>query len=113
MNLKLGFPDRGQILCDIASMWNLRKWYKWTYLQNSNRVTDVENKPMVTRGDRGKDKLGEITTKNLLCSTGNSTQCSVTTYTGTNIIKSRYMYMYNWFTVMFESLKTVWSFSKN
>ena len=25
-------------------MWNLRKWYKWTYLQNWNRVTDVENK---------------------------------------------------------------------
>ena len=29
-------------------MWNLKKWYKWTYLQNRNRVTGVENKPMVT-----------------------------------------------------------------
>ena len=27
-------------------MWNLKKWYKWTYLPNRNRVTDVENKPM-------------------------------------------------------------------
>ena len=27
------------------------KWCKWTYLQNRNRVTDVENKLMVTRGE--------------------------------------------------------------
>ena len=26
------------------------KWYKWTYLQNRNRLTDLENKLMVTRG---------------------------------------------------------------
>ena len=37
-----------QILYDTAYMWNLRKGYKWTYLQNQNRVTDVENKLMVT-----------------------------------------------------------------
>ena len=35
-------------------MWNLKKWYKWTYLQNRNRVTDVENKLIVTRGRRGE-----------------------------------------------------------
>ena len=23
-----------QILYDIAHMWNLKKWYRWTYLQN-------------------------------------------------------------------------------
>ena len=34
-----------QISYDIAYMWNLKKEYKWTYLQNRNRVTDVENKP--------------------------------------------------------------------
>ena len=28
-----------------------KKWYKWTYLQKRNRLTDVENKLMVTRGD--------------------------------------------------------------
>ena len=39
-----------QISYDIAYMWNLKKGYKWTYLQNRNRVTDVENKLMVTRG---------------------------------------------------------------
>ena len=30
---------------DITYMWNLKKWYKWTYLQNRNRLTDKENKP--------------------------------------------------------------------
>ena len=31
-----------------------------TYLQNRNRVTDVENKFMVTKGERGgRDKLGD------------------------------------------------------
>ena len=36
---------------NITYMWNLKKWYKWTYLQNRNRVTDVENKLMVTGGE--------------------------------------------------------------
>ena len=42
---------------NIAYMWNLKKWYKWTYLQNRNRLTDIENKLMVTKGEGGKDKL--------------------------------------------------------
>ena len=42
-------------------MWNLKKWYKWTYLQNINRVTDVENKLMVTKGERGGEgQLGRL-----------------------------------------------------
>ena len=41
-------------------MWNLKKWYEWIYLQNRNRVTDVENKLTVTKGERGgRDKLGD------------------------------------------------------
>ena len=39
-----------QISYDITYMWNVKKGYKCTYLQNSNRVTDVENTLMVTRG---------------------------------------------------------------
>ena len=27
-----------------------KKWYKWTYLQNRNKLTDLENKLMVARG---------------------------------------------------------------
>ena len=36
-------------------MWNLKKCYKCTYLQNRNSVTNVENKLMVTRGEWGGD----------------------------------------------------------
>ena len=36
-------------------MRNLERWYRWIYLQNRNRVTDVENKLMVTKGKRRED----------------------------------------------------------
>ena len=40
---------------DITYMWNLeKKWYKLTYLQTRNRLTDIENKFMVTKGERGR-----------------------------------------------------------
>ena len=41
-----------QISYGISYMWNLKKWYKWTYLQNINRFTDIENKLMVTKGGK-------------------------------------------------------------
>ena len=88
-------PDREkQISYDTAYRWNLKKWYKWTYLQNGNRLTDAENKLMVTKWGRGwgrgwgRDKLGVWvsniyttiykieTNKDLLYSTGNYTQHS-------------------------------------
>ena len=48
-----------QIFYDIAYIWNLKKWYKWTYIQNTNRLTDIENKLIVTNREVGvKDKLG-------------------------------------------------------
>ena len=49
-----------QISYDITYMENLkRKWYKQTYLQNRKRLTDIENKLTVTKGERGgRDKLG-------------------------------------------------------
>ena len=31
-------------------MWNLEKWYRWTYLQGRNRDADVENRHVVTVG---------------------------------------------------------------
>ena len=34
-------------------MLTFKKWYKWFYLQNRNRVTDVENNLMVISGERG------------------------------------------------------------
>ena len=42
-----------QISYDIAYMWNLKKIrHKWTYLQNRNRPTDIENKFIVTKEER-------------------------------------------------------------
>ena len=48
---------------DITYMWNLKKkkkGYEWTSLKNRNRLTDFENKFMVTKRDRwrGGDGLG-------------------------------------------------------
>ena len=44
-----------KISYDIVYMRNLKKikWYKWTYLQNRNRLTDLENEVMVTKGEGG------------------------------------------------------------
>ena len=28
-------------------------WYKWSYLQNRNKLTDIENKHMVTKWEEG------------------------------------------------------------
>ena len=40
---------------DITYTWNLKKWYKWTYLQNINRLTDIEKKLEVTKGGRMRE----------------------------------------------------------
>ena len=49
-HIKWDKPDRErQISYEITYMWNLR--YKWTYLQNRNRLTDIKNKFMVTKGE--------------------------------------------------------------
>ena len=41
-----------QISYDITYMWNLiLKNDKWTYLQNRNRLIDIEDKLMVTKGE--------------------------------------------------------------
>ena len=49
--------DRGEISYDIPYMWNLKKyiWYKWTYLQNKNRLTDLENEFMVAMVAGGEE----------------------------------------------------------
>ena len=45
--------NQRQILYNITYIWNLKQWYRWTYLQNRNRLTDIENKLMVTKGNSG------------------------------------------------------------
>ena len=41
-------------------IWNLEKWYRWSYLQSRNRDTDVENKCMDTKGEGGGGMNWEI-----------------------------------------------------
>ena len=37
-----------------------KKGCKWIYLQNRNRITDIENNLLVIKGEReGRDKLGD------------------------------------------------------
>ena len=43
----------------ITYTWNLKKQYKWTYLPKRNRVTDVENELMVTRGAGRRGQIVE------------------------------------------------------
>ena len=40
-----------QISHDITYVCNLKNWYKWTYLPNRNKFTDIESKFMVTKED--------------------------------------------------------------
>ena len=42
-----------QTAYDISYMRNLTQGYKWTYLQNRNRLTDFENKLMATKEEGG------------------------------------------------------------
>ena len=47
-----------QISYNITYMWNLKKWYKWTYLQNRNRLRHGKQTYGYQRGKGGTDKLG-------------------------------------------------------
>ena len=39
-----------QISYDITYMWNLKKRYQWTYLQNRNRLTDLKTHLWLSKG---------------------------------------------------------------
>ena len=44
-----------KISYNITYMWNLKKkWYKWIYLQSRIRLTDIENKCIVTKKERSE-----------------------------------------------------------
>ena len=34
----------------MTYIWNLKEWYKWTYLQNRNRGIDIK-KIIITKGE--------------------------------------------------------------
>ena len=50
-----------QISYDITYMWNLKKWNKWTYLQNRNKLIDIEKKNLqLSQGIAGEVGRREI-----------------------------------------------------
>ena len=73
-------------------IWNLESWYQWTHLQDSNGDAYIENR-LVHTMEEGKGGTNcensvetcilpyvkQIASGTLLCDTGGSTQCSVTT----------------------------------
>ena len=48
-----------QILYINTCVWNLGRWYRWTYLQGSNGDTDIENRLWTRWGRREWDELRE------------------------------------------------------
>ena len=85
------FSQEKQILYISRYMWNLEKWYRWTYFQGRNRDADTENRYVDTavKGWGGNWEIGiDIKTSpcvkqrasgNLLCDTGSSAHSSVIT----------------------------------
>ena len=41
-----------QIPYDITYMYNLKYDTKWTYLQSKNKLTDIENRRVIAKGER-------------------------------------------------------------
>ena len=97
------------ILCyHLDVMWNLENWYKWTYLQNRNRLTNRKQ----TYGYRSRKWDGEgginqefginrytvpyikwINNKDLLYNTGDYIQYLIITYNGKEF-GEEYIYVY-------------------
>ena len=44
--------NQTQVLYEITFMWNLKKWCKWTYMQDRNNPRDIEYEFMITKGGR-------------------------------------------------------------
>ena len=82
-------------MCHALYEWSKKKWYKQIYLQNRNRLTDLEN--LWLPGGRGGivRKFGMemytllylkwVTHKDVVCGTGNSAQCHVAAWMGEGV----------------------------
>ena len=51
--------EREKQLYTKTYIWNLVRWYWWTYLQSSNGDTDIENRLMVTASGGKKERYRE------------------------------------------------------
>ena len=73
-----------------AHLWNLEKWYRWTYFQGRNRDADTEKGPVGGVGDGGESGdwlpallcIKQAAGGNLLISTGCSAWFPVMTQMG-------------------------------
>ena len=103
------------ILCEVSqkekdkrktnTIWYLlyvqsKTWHKWSYLQNRNRLTNIENRLVVAKGEWGERGMNWefgvsrckllhtawISDKVLLYSTGNYIQYPVTNHNGKEYI---------------------------
>ena len=88
--------ERRNILWQPLYLKSKKKWYKWTYLQNRNRLTDFKKAISSYQGE-GREEgrvrqfgmemytllyLKWIPNRDLLSSTGNSAQCHVAAWMG-------------------------------
>ena len=76
--------------CILTHIWNLEKWYWWTYLQGRNRVANIENRLVDAVGE-GEDGMNWETGIDLythcvwnccIYSLGDSVLCAVMTQRG-------------------------------
>ena len=44
----------------ISLIWNLQKWYRWTCLQNWNRITDIAKKLRIAKGGKIDEWIGRL-----------------------------------------------------
>ena len=86
------------ILCEVRQRRNIvwhplyveskKKWYKWTYLPNRKRLTDLKNELIVAGGEGIVREFGKtmytaiFKMDNLLQRTGNSAQCYAAAWMG-------------------------------
>ena len=85
--------------------------WKWTNLQSRHRLTDIENRLMIAKGETGRWEFGIsrckplhidwINNKALLNSAGNYSQSPEINHSGKESEKER-IYVYNWVTLLYS-----------
>ena len=78
-------------------------WHKWTYVWNRSNITDIENEPVVAKGERTGGEDGArwckllytewVNNTVLLYSAENYIQCPMINYNGKEY-KKEYIYIY-------------------
>ena len=118
-HIKLSQREKDKYYMVLLICRNFKKWYKWIYLQNRNRLLDTENRLMVTKREKGRGGEGinyrfgingykllyikYINNKVLLYSTGNHIQYLIIMHKNiknNTSIYNIYIHMYKWITLL-------------